>query len=89
MRVIDTALPLCYGSACPNRGFIFPIRQLQGTHKGLPRSSYLDYYLEEFVFRFNRRTSRSRGLLFYHPIQQVGNIDPFKRQEIPYLLDLR
>ena len=25
----------------------------------------LDYYLNEFTFRFNRRTSRSRGLLFY------------------------
>ncbi len=29
------------------------------------RNQHLDYYLDEFTFRFNRRTSRSRGLLFY------------------------
>ena len=32
--------------------------------------SHLDYYLNEFVFRFNRRRSRSRGLLFYRLIEQ-------------------
>jgi len=41
-----------------------------GTHQGAIRSSHLDYYLDEFTFRFNRRTSRSRGKLFYRLVQQ-------------------
>lgn len=51
-------------------------RWLVGTHQGKPSPSYLDYYLDEFVFRFNRRTSRSRGLLFYRLAQQAVNIEP-------------
>lgn len=57
-------------------------RWLQGTHQGSPRSSHLDYYLDEFVFRFNRRTSHSHGKLFYRLIQQVVNIDPVKGKNI-------
>ncbi len=58
-------------------------RWLQGTHQGAVRSSHLAYYLDEFVFRFNRRTSGSRGLLFYRLIQQAVNIRPKKAEEIP------
>jgi len=36
----------------------------------------LSYYLDEFTFRFNRRTSKSRGKLFYRLIQQALEIDP-------------
>lgn len=57
-------------------------RWLQGTHQGSPRASHLDYYLDEFVFRFNRRTSRSRGLLFYRLIQQAVSIAPMKGKDI-------
>lgn len=57
-------------------------RWLLGTHQGKPSLSHLDYYLDEFVFRFNRRTSRSRGLLFYRLIQQAVNIAPVKGQDI-------
>lgn len=57
-------------------------RWLQGTHQGAPLGSHLDYYLDEFVFRFNRRTSRSRGLLFYRLIQQAVNIAPVEGQAI-------
>jgi hypothetical protein len=35
------------------------------THQRALKPIQLDYYLDEFVFRFNRRTARSRGLLFY------------------------
>ena len=35
-------------------------RWLLGTHQGAVRAEHLDYYLDEFTFRFNRRTSRSR-----------------------------
>lgn len=57
-------------------------RWLQGTHQGAPLGSHLDYYLDEFVFRFNRRTSRSRGLLFYRLLQQAVNIGPVKEEDI-------
>ena len=46
-------------------------RWLLGTHQGAVRSKHLDYYLDEFTFRFNRRTSRSRGLLFYRLLEQA------------------
>ena len=51
-------------------------RWLLGTHQGAVRASHLNYYLDEFTFRFNRRKSRSRGKLFYHLMQQAVSIDP-------------
>ena len=53
-------------------------RWLLGTHQGAVAPSHLDYYLDEFVFRFNRRRSRSRGLLFYRLVQQVLAIAPVR-----------
>jgi transposase-like protein len=51
-------------------------RWLLGTHQGAIQPSHLDYYLDEFTFRFNRRTSRSRGKLFYRLAQQAVMVDP-------------
>jgi len=39
-------------------------RWLLGTHHGAVTHEHLDYYLDEFTFRFNRRRSASRGKLF-------------------------
>ena len=47
-----------------------------GTYQGAIRPQHLDYYLNEFTFRFNRRTSRSRGKLFYRLVQQAPAITP-------------
>ena len=47
-------------------------RWLLGTHQGSVSNWQLDYYLDEFTFRFNRRTSSSRGLLFYRLVQQAA-----------------
>jgi hypothetical protein len=55
---------------------------LQGTHQGAVRGFHLDFYLDEFTFRFNRRTSRSRGKLFFRLIQQAVNIEPVKGRDI-------
>jgi hypothetical protein len=44
-------------------------RWLLGTHQGAVSEAQLDYYLDEFTFRFNRRGSRHRGLLFYRLIE--------------------
>ncbi|MGH7372408.1 MAG: IS1595 family transposase [Candidatus Methylomirabilales bacterium] len=51
-------------------------RWLLGTHQGRVERKHLPYYLDEFTFRFNRRTSRSRGLLFYRLAQQAVAIQP-------------
>lgn len=54
-------------------------RWLMGTHQGAVSPEHLDYYLDEFTFRFNRRTSKYRGKLFYRLVQQAANVDP-----VPY-----
>jgi transposase-like protein len=51
-------------------------RWLLGTHQGAVSAEHLDYYLDEFTFRFNRRTSLSRGKLFYRLLQQAVEIAP-------------
>jgi len=51
-------------------------RWLLGTHQGGVQPSHLDYYLDEFTFRFNRRTSKSRGKLFYRLAQQAVAVAP-------------
>jgi transposase-like protein len=57
-------------------------RWLLGTHQGAVAHSHLDYYLDEFVFRFNRRRSRSRGLLFYRLVEQALAISPVRCPEL-------
>jgi hypothetical protein len=47
-----------------------------GTHHYRVEREHLQYYLDEFAFRFNRRRSRARGLLFYRLLQQSVNTDP-------------
>lgn len=66
----DNLLPLA------NRVASLLKRWLLGTHQGAVRPSHLDYYLDEFTFRFNRRTSGSRGKLFYRLVQQAMMLDP-------------
>jgi transposase-like protein len=51
-------------------------RWVLGTHQGAVSPKHLDYYLDEYTFRFNRRKSRSRGKLFYRLVQQAVQIDP-------------
>jgi transposase-like protein len=51
-------------------------RWLMGTHQGAISSDYLQDYLDEFTFRFNRRTSASRGKLFYRLAQQAVQTAP-------------
>jgi transposase-like protein len=46
-------------------------RWLMGTHQGAVSHDHLDYYLDEFVFRFNRRSSESRGKLFYRLLENA------------------
>ena len=49
---------------------------LLGTHQGAIGHEQLDYYLDEFTFRFNRRKSASRGKLFYRLAQNAVQVGP-------------
>lgn len=57
-------------------------RWLLGTHQGAVRAEHLDYYLDEFTFRFNRRRSASRGKLFYRLVQQAAQVGPTPYKEL-------
>jgi len=57
-------------------------RWLLGTHQGAVSREYLDYYLDEFTFRFNRRNSKSRGKLFYRLAQQAVALEPLPFKNI-------
>ncbi len=57
-------------------------RWLLGTHQGSADDTHLPSYLNEFVFRFNRRRSRSRGLLFYRVLQLAADHDPVHYKDL-------
>ena len=57
-------------------------RWLLGTHQSYLSKNKLGYYLDEYVFRYNRRTSISRGLLFLRLIEQGVNVAPVMYKEI-------
>lgn len=50
-------------------------RWLLGTHQGAVSHEHLAYYLDEYTFRFNRRTSSHRGKLFYRLLQNAMEIE--------------
>jgi transposase-like protein len=57
-------------------------RWLLGTHQGAISAKHLQAYLDEFVFRFNRRTSAKRGLLFYRLLETAMVTPPATYSEI-------
>ena len=57
-------------------------RWLLGTHQSYMTKNHLQYYLDEFVFRHNRRKSKSRGLLFYALIKQSVVNKPIEYDEL-------
>ena len=57
-------------------------RWLLGTHQGAASGRHLDYYLDEFTFRFNRRTSASRGKLFLRLMENAAALEPVTFKQI-------
>ena len=51
-------------------------RWLMGTHQGAVEVDHLQRYLDEFAFRFNRRHSEFRGLLFRRLLEQAVQTPP-------------
>jgi hypothetical protein len=57
-------------------------RWLLGTHQGSIDPAHLPSYLDEFVFRFNRRRSSSRGMVFYRVLELAARHDPVRFQDL-------
>jgi transposase-like protein len=57
-------------------------RWLLSTHQGAVEGDHLQAYLDEFCFRFNRRSSRQRGLLFYRLLDQAVCTDPVRYDDL-------
>ena len=57
-------------------------RWLLGTHQGSVGDAHLAGYLNEFVFRFNRRRSRSRGMVFYRVLDLAVAHDPVRYKDL-------
>lgn len=57
-------------------------RWILGTHQGSVDDAHLPSYLNEFVFRFNRRRSRSRGMVFYRVLELAVGHDPVRYKDI-------
>jgi len=57
-------------------------RWLLGAYQGSVSSKYLDYYLDEYTFRFNRRSAQARGLLFYRLVEQAVQVEHISRNQI-------
>ena len=55
---------------------------LLGTYQGAVQAKQLDYYLDEYTFRFNRRKFRSRGLSFYRLLEQSVLAKPLTYKKI-------
>lgn len=68
----------------PRVHLVIPLlkRWLMGTHQGAVSHKHLNYYLDEFTFRFHRRKSASRGKLFYRLVQQAVAVEPSTYEEI-------
>jgi len=72
----DNLLPLCHREAALIK------RWLDGTHQGAVSDEHLGYYLDEYTFRFNRRTSIYRGKLFYRLLQNAVAIGPTRYHDM-------
>ena len=59
-------------------------RWILGTHQGSVASDHLQAYLEEFTFRFNRRTSGSRGLVFRRLLEQAIVTRPITEEKMTH-----
>jgi transposase-like protein len=59
-------------------------RWILGTHQGSITPQHLQAYLEEFTFRFNRRTSRRRGLVFHRLLEQMVATGPITDGDIAH-----
>jgi transposase-like protein len=80
--MLGSQLPAHVSMAGVHRVASLVKRWMLGTHHGSVQPEHLDAYLDEFVFRFNRRTSGSRGMLFYRLLQQAVVTPPVTYEDV-------
>ncbi len=59
-------------------------RWILGTHQGSFSQEHLQAYLEEYTFRFNRRLSKNRGLVFRRLLEQAVRTSPVTKKDVTY-----
>ncbi len=62
-------------------------RWILGTHQGAFSTYHLQAYLEEFTFRFNRRLSKNRRLVFRRLLEQAVATSPVTEKDVTYGYD--
>jgi hypothetical protein len=72
---------LCY-APCSSRGIPFGQMVVWNSPRRGIRPSHLEYYLDEFTFRFNRPTSGARSLIFYRLMEQAVDCAPVSRRMV-------
>lgn len=65
-----------------HRLFALVKRMIEGTYQGSGSTEHLQEYFDEFIFRFNRRTSKYRGLVFLRLLQQAVVTSPVLYQDL-------
>jgi hypothetical protein len=62
-------------------------RWILGTRQGSVVPEHLQSYLEEFTFRFNRRNSKNRGIVFFRLMEQVVATKPITVADVTNCYD--
>ena len=70
-----------------HRVFSLAERWLLGTHQGGVKREHLQEYLDEFAFRWNRRHTRNRGMVFYRLLHHAVNAPPVTYQDFVRISD--
>ena len=83
MENIQAHVPRLHCVASGVRTFLFAI-QGASTHQGSFVPAHLQSYLEEYTFRFNRRTSGSRGLVFRRLMEQAMVTGPVTGNDVTF-----
>ena len=82
LNVSASGMPAHHSLPAVHRLFASVKRLLEGTYQGSGTAEHLPEYLDEFVFRFNRRRSSSRGLVFLRLLQRAILAPPVSYQDL-------
>ncbi|MFT4136624.1 IS1595 family transposase [Microbacterium sp.] len=82
INISATGRPAHESLPAVHRVFALAKRMIEGTYQGAGTAEHLQEYLDEFVFRFNRRHSRKRGLVFMRLLQRSVHADPMTYQNL-------
>lgn len=82
INVASSGRPAHESLPAVHRLFALAKRTLEGTYQGAGTGKHLPEYLDEFVFRFNRRNSRHRGLVFLRLLERAVDASPVTYRDL-------